>query len=1045
MRAAMLVCGFVFLVSVGFGQQIAISRVEQMPNKPSPYLMRNWKEVAWGFDSLAFDFSRTGQYLPLGGMNNATVNYPSHPSFRLHTVVGTTDPFSAEAITCLPAVIGASLGGIDKSDQQGTNWVLMCEEWFNKKNGTNLYLNHPDAVTGDDWWYETMPNVFFFQLYSLYPSTGDFRNQFKSIADGWLGAARGMGGSTTPWNVPNMNHRAWNFGTKSPNDIGVKEPEAAGAIAWLLYQAYIESGQKQYREGAELAMEFLNGWSTNPSYEIQMPYGAYITARMNAELGTEYDIGKMLNWCFDIGPLRSWGAMVGNWGGYDCSGLIGEIYVNEYAFTMNTFETVGALVPLVRYDDRFARAIGKWVLNAANAARLFYPNYLPDANQDSEEWARPYDSSSVIAHEAMRQYNGGTSPYATGDAISGNWGATNLALYASSHVGILGGIIDTTNVPGILRLDVLKTDYFHEQAYPTFLYFNPDSVPQDVTINVGTEMRDLYDAVTNAFLVTSVTDSADFTIPANSAVVIVVTPTGGTVSYDLDKTLVDGIVVDYRSGLTVANYPPRIKSLAAESSLVLTNTSIQVYCTAADRNNDSLAYSWNATSGTISGSDAQITWTSPDTSCTALIFCEVSDGNGGQVRDTVTVQVVYFINHPPRIQKLQAVPRKIDLQSSSMISCTASDPDTDAVSFTWFSSAGSISGSGSTVTWMSPSTEGDYFIVCRVEDGLGGSMTDSVGLEVRDFSKFGSGQLVAFYPFNGNANDASGNQHHGVVSSTVPVTDRFGQAASAYAFDGVTSSVRIANDTALNFQSAITINFWMKIGAYYPAREQYVISHGNWQNRWKISVTPLSNKLRWTVKTSTGTNAKDLDSETSLVLDSLYNVTALYSGADMEIYLNRALDAFTLWSGPILQTSIDLTVGQVLPSENSYNFNGVLDDIRIYDFALAPSQISALYDIGTSITDKSNEMKPTRFELAQNFPNPFNPSTTIVFSVPTSSNVRIAVYDVLGRSVITLLQGEMEPGRYSVTWNAGESASGVYFCVLQAGSVQAVRPMHLIR
>ncbi|MBF8248919.1 MAG: hypothetical protein HW374_1719, partial [Bacteroidetes bacterium] len=326
MRVATLVCGFVVLVSVGFGQQIAISRVEQMPNKPSPYLMRNWKEVAWGFDSLAFDFNRTGLYLPIGGMNNATVNYPSHPSFRLHTVVGTTDPSSAEAITSLPAVVGASLAGIDKSNQQGTNWALMCEEWFNKKNGTNLYLNHPDAVTGSDWWYETMPNVFFFQLYNLYPSTGDFRTQFTSIADGWLAAVQGMGGSTTPWRLPNLNHRAWNFATQTPNDDDVKEPEAAGAIAWLLYHAYIESGREQYRVGSELALEFLNGLSTNPSYEIQMPYGAYVAARMNAELGTEYDITKMLNWCFDIGPLRSWGAMVGNWGGYDCSGLIGEIY-----------------------------------------------------------------------------------------------------------------------------------------------------------------------------------------------------------------------------------------------------------------------------------------------------------------------------------------------------------------------------------------------------------------------------------------------------------------------------------------------------------------------------------------------------------------------------------------------------------------------------------------------------------------------------------------------------------------------------------------------
>ena len=113
---------------------------------------------------------------------------------------------------------------------------------------------------------------------------------------------------------------------------------------------------------------------------------------------------------------------------------------------MNVFEQIGALVPLVRYDDRFARAIGKWVLNAANAARFFYPNYLQDNHQDSEEWAQQYDPNSYIAHEAMRKETGSVSPYATGDAISGGWGKTNLTLYSSSHAGILGGIIDTTNI-----------------------------------------------------------------------------------------------------------------------------------------------------------------------------------------------------------------------------------------------------------------------------------------------------------------------------------------------------------------------------------------------------------------------------------------------------------------------------------------------------------------------------------------------------------------------------------------------------------------------
>ncbi|MBL7068151.1 MAG: laminin G, partial [Candidatus Marinimicrobia bacterium] len=106
----------VVIINISFGEQINIGRVEQMPNLPSPYLMRDWKQVALGYDDLVFDLNRTGQYLPLIWINTNTINYPNHNSFGLHTVVGTPSPSNAEAINVLPAVISATLVGIDKRD-----------------------------------------------------------------------------------------------------------------------------------------------------------------------------------------------------------------------------------------------------------------------------------------------------------------------------------------------------------------------------------------------------------------------------------------------------------------------------------------------------------------------------------------------------------------------------------------------------------------------------------------------------------------------------------------------------------------------------------------------------------------------------------------------------------------------------------------------------------------------------------------------------------------------------------------------------------------
>ena len=391
-RLSVKLLATVFIFSAASAQQVPIPRIDLMPNMPSPYLMRDWNRVARSYDSLAFNLNLTGTYLPLVSLSSNTVNYPAHGSFLLHTVVGTSDPGSAEAINALPAIVGATLSGIDKSVQGGQNWALMAEEWFNRRASQDVYKNHPVDDGGDDWWYETMPNIFFYQMNYLYPHTGDFDDQFTTVADRWLQSVQAMGGRTTPWQIPNMDHRGWYLQSMTPYDNGVHEPEAAGAIAWLLYTAYVTTGDARYRAGAEQAMEFFDSRTSNPSYELQLSYGTYLAARMNAELGTSYDLQKMVNWCFNVGPLRSWGAMTGAWGGYDVSGLIGEVNgSNNYAFAMNTFEQVGCLVPMVRYDPRFARAIGKWVLNAANAARLFYPDYLPADHQDSYQWAQQYD------------------------------------------------------------------------------------------------------------------------------------------------------------------------------------------------------------------------------------------------------------------------------------------------------------------------------------------------------------------------------------------------------------------------------------------------------------------------------------------------------------------------------------------------------------------------------------------------------------------------------------------------------------------------------
>ena len=88
---------------------------------------------------------------------------------------------------------------------------------------------------------------------------------------------------------------------------------------------------------------------------------------------------------------------------------------------------------------------------------------------------------------------------------------------------------------------------------------------------------------------------------------------------------------------------------------------------------------------------------------------------------------------------------------------------------------------------------------------------------------------------------------------------------------------------------------------------------------------------------------------------------------------------------------------------------------------------------------------PKEFALYGNYPNPFNPSTSIKFDIPAESFVRLQVFDLLGREVSTLVNGNLKPGSYTVSFNASELASGFYIYRINAGSFTSIKKMILIK
>jgi hypothetical protein len=85
------------------------------------------------------------------------------------------------------------------------------------------------------------------------------------------------------------------------------------------------------------------------------------------------------------------------------------------------------------------------------------------------------------------------------------------------------------------------------------------------------------------------------------------------------------------------------------------------------------------------------------------------------------------------------------------------------------------------------------------------------------------------------------------------------------------------------------------------------------------------------------------------------------------------------------------------------------------------------------------------FSLSQNFPNPFNETTSIRFSIASTGAVRLQVSDLLGHKTCVLLNERLSPGAYEMTWNAAGWASGLYFCTLSSSQGNLTRKMILLK
>ncbi|RMG38032.1 MAG: T9SS C-terminal target domain-containing protein [Methanobacteriota archaeon] len=145
-------------------------------------------------------------------------------------------------------------------------------------------------------------------------------------------------------------------------------------------------------------------------------------------------------------------------------------------------------------------------------------------------------------------------------------------------------------------------------------------------------------------------------------------------------------------------------------------------------------------------------------------------------------------------------------------------------------------------------------------------------------------------------------------------------------------------------------------------------------------------------------------------------------------------DDGVLWQSHVVDSSVSGRLFAI--GTHDMNFNSRMDIVAVtYDVNTFEGNVRWYgQPLATSLEEDLDADVPVSLELKSNFPNPFNPSTTIQFSLPEAMEVRLAVYNALGQEVATLVEGRLSNGIHHYLWDAGDMPSGVYFYRLSSGT-----------
>ena len=266
--------------------------------------------------------------------------------------------------------------------------------------------------------------------------------------------------------------------------------------------------------------------------------------------------------------------------------------------------------------------------------------------------------------------------------------------------------------------------------------------------------------------------------------------------------------------------------------------------------------------------------------------------------------------------------------------------------------------------------------------------------------------LVGWWPFNGNANDESGNGNNGTVNGATLTSDRFGNTGKSYSFDG-NDWIDVNSSSSLNFDSTITISVWINsdqsnfnsglIGKWNDFNG--LVQNG--QEQFGITINDANSNSIYSLLKTDLSQVTYVQNQNCSYSDSIWhNVIYIWDDNSLNLYFDGLLIGSTNISGRMLNFLQNLEIGRYgggqATAGGNVHYKGVIDDIGIWNRALDSTEIAALYNSSTSTATIQNNLSND----IKIFPNPtYNHITIDAGNLNTMSGYSIRIVNALGQQV----------------------------------------------